>query len=148
MVPFCRSCEENLFAAKQPGVEPELDLVGKELRLISARSAHRLPMQVRHLERNPCLALLEGIEIGERYAAAEAMLGLFGLLIQRRGVDRQIRESGGSGGNRECAGVFILLLVTVHVPARDRQKIIDDDAWGGLEFERRAQRAAYRLTSI
>ena len=38
--------------------------------------------------------------------------------------------------------------MTVHVPARHRQKIIDDDARSGLEFERSAQRAAYRLTSI
>src|SRR5438045_1156098 len=75
---FSVSLHVALFAAKQPGVEPELDLVRKELRLISARSAHRLPMQVGHLERKLCLALLEGIEIGERHAAAEAMLGLFG----------------------------------------------------------------------
>src|SRR2546428_122616 len=58
-VPALRDNCAELFAAENPRIKPELNLVRKEFRLVSAGSVHGLPMEVCHLERHARLALVE-----------------------------------------------------------------------------------------
>ena len=76
------------------------------------------------------------------------MLRLRGLQVERRRVDRDIGESRHRRRNREGPGVVILLLVTVHVPARDRQEVVDYDAGRRLELECGAKLPAYGLLAV
>jgi hypothetical protein len=54
-----------LLSAEDSRVQPQLNLVGKKLGLISASAIHGLPVKVLNLEWDLCLPLLESEQIRE-----------------------------------------------------------------------------------
>src|ERR1700694_2904069 len=149
-----RPCGPALFSlnaallAEDSGVEPHLDLIREELRLVSARAFHGLPVQIRHLEGQFRLALLEGIEVGKGDSAAESVLPGLGLEVERRRVDRDVSVARRCVRDRELSLVVILSLVAIEVLARDRKEIVENDARGGLELERGAKRPVDGLPTV
>src|SRR5450759_1666742 len=138
----------GLLPAKDSSVKSELYLISEVLRLIPAGALHCLPVEVLDLEGTIRLPLLERIEIREGDSAAEPVLRLRGLEVEGRRVDRDIGESRHCRRNRKGPGVVILLLVAVHVPAGDRQVVVDHDSGRRLELECGAELPVDHLLAI